>query len=46
MWLGVHYLSDVVGGLCLGTAWSLLAALVAGAFPGGPAALPEREAAP
>ncbi|MGY1779185.1 phosphatase PAP2 family protein [Geodermatophilus sp. SYSU D01036] len=46
VWLGVHYPSDVVGGLCLGTAWSLLAALVAGGLPGGPAALPGRDAAP
>jgi membrane-associated phospholipid phosphatase len=46
MWLGVHYLSDVVGGLCLGTAWSLLVALAAGGFPGGRRALPERDAAP
>ncbi|MGY1729430.1 phosphatase PAP2 family protein [Geodermatophilus sp. SYSU D01062] len=45
VWLGVHYPSDVVGGLCLGTAWSLLVALVAGGLPGGPAALPGRDAA-
>ena len=43
MWLGVHFLSDVVGGLCLGTAWSLAVALVLGGLPGGPAALPARE---
>ncbi|MGY1786415.1 phosphatase PAP2 family protein [Geodermatophilus sp. SYSU D00698] len=45
VWLGVHYPSDVVGGLCLGAAWSLLVALVAGGLPGGPAALPGRDAA-
>ncbi|MGY1736146.1 phosphatase PAP2 family protein [Geodermatophilus sp. SYSU D00684] len=45
VWLGVHYPSDVVGGLCLGTAWSLLVALVAGGLPGGPAALRGRDAA-
>ena len=39
MWLGVHYLSDVVGGWALGVAWSLLTALVFGAFAGGRAAL-------
>ncbi len=43
MWLGVHYLSDVVGGLALGLAWSLGVALVLGGLPGGPAALPDRE---
>ncbi|WP_369252878.1 phosphatase PAP2 family protein [Geodermatophilus amargosae] len=46
VWLGVHYPSDVVGGLSLGTAWSLLLALGAGGFPGGPGALPERDAVP
>ena len=39
MWLGVHFLSDVVGGWCLGVAWSLLTALVFGAFAEGRAAL-------
>ena len=42
MWLGVHFLSDVVGGLSLGVAWSLTVALVAGGLPGGPGALPAR----
>jgi membrane-associated phospholipid phosphatase len=45
MWLGVHFLSDVVGGLSLGMAWSLAVALVAGGLPGGAAALPAREPA-
>ena len=39
MWLGVHFLSDVVGGWSLGVAWSLLTALVFGAFAEGRAAL-------
>ncbi len=39
MWLGVHYLSDVVGGWSLGLTWTLLTALLLGALPGGPAAL-------
>jgi undecaprenyl-diphosphatase len=39
MWLGVHFLSDVVGGWSLGVAWSLLTALVFGAFADGRAAL-------
>jgi membrane-associated phospholipid phosphatase len=39
MWLGVHFLSDVVGGWSLGVAWSLLTALVFGAFAGGRAQL-------
>ena len=43
MWLGVHYLSDVVGGLSLGLAWSLAVALVLGGLPGGAGALPARE---
>ena len=43
MWLGVHYLSDVVGGWSLGLSWTLLTALLLGALPGGPAALqPDR----
>jgi membrane-associated phospholipid phosphatase len=39
MWLGAHYLSDVVGGWSLGLAWTLLTALLFGALPGGRAAL-------
>jgi undecaprenyl-diphosphatase len=39
MWLGVHFLSDVVGGWALGVAWSLVTALVFGAFASGRAAL-------
>jgi undecaprenyl-diphosphatase len=35
MWLGVHYLSDVVGGWALGLGWVLLTALLFGVFPGG-----------
>jgi undecaprenyl-diphosphatase len=42
MWLGVHYLSDVVAGWSLGIAFALLTALLFGAFPGGRAALPAR----
>ncbi len=42
MWLGVHYLSDVVGGWSLGVAWSLGLALLLGGLPGGRAALRPR----
>jgi undecaprenyl-diphosphatase len=35
MWLGVHYLSDVLGGWALGVGWSLLTALVFGALVEG-----------
>jgi undecaprenyl-diphosphatase len=39
MWLGVHYLSDVVGGWAFGIGWTLSTALLFGALPGGRAAL-------
>ncbi len=39
MVLGVHYLSDVVGGLCLGVGWTLLLAVLTGGLAGGRAAL-------
>jgi undecaprenyl-diphosphatase len=39
MWLGVHFVSDVVGGWALGVGWSLLTALAFGAFAEGRAAL-------
>ncbi|WP_448624118.1 phosphatase PAP2 family protein [Geodermatophilus sp. URMC 64] len=42
MWLGVHFLSDVVGGWAFGVAWTLTVALAFGALPGGRAALPLR----
>jgi membrane-associated phospholipid phosphatase len=45
MWLGVHYLSDVLGGWALGVGWSLLVATALGGLPGGRAALPARERA-
>ena len=43
MWLGVHFLSDVVGGWALGVAWTLLVAVAFDALPGGRGALPPRE---
>jgi membrane-associated phospholipid phosphatase len=45
MWLGVHWLSDVVGGEALGVGWTLLVALAFGGLPGGRAALPGRRSA-
>jgi membrane-associated phospholipid phosphatase len=39
MWLGVHFFSDVVGGWALGVGWSLLTALLFGAFAEGRASL-------
>ena len=38
IWLGVHYLSDVVGGWALGIGWTLLTALLLGVLPDGRAA--------
>ena len=39
IWLGVHFLSDVVGGWAVGVGLTLLIAVLFGALPGGPAAL-------
>ena len=44
MWLGVHFLSDVIGGWALGVAFALTVALSFAALPGGRAALPARPA--
>jgi len=43
MWLGVHFLSDVVGGWVLGVGWALLTALLFGAFAEGRASLRPQE---
>jgi membrane-associated phospholipid phosphatase len=42
MWLGVHFLSDVVGGWALGLGWTVLVATLLGGLPGHRAALPRR----
>ncbi|WP_091321941.1 phosphatase PAP2 family protein [Geodermatophilus ruber] len=35
IWLGAHFLSDVVGGWALGVGWTMALALAFGALPGG-----------
>lgn len=40
--LGVHYLSDTIGGLALGSAVVLVSMIAFGIYPGGRAELPER----
>lgn len=42
MALGVHYLTDVVGGLALGVTVVLVSMLIFGIYPGGPGQLPQR----
>jgi membrane-associated phospholipid phosphatase len=43
MWLGVHFVSDVVGGWALGVGWALLTALLFGGFAEGRASLRPEE---
>ena len=45
MWLGVHFLSDVVGGWSLGLGCTVLVATLLGGLPGHRAALPRRQPA-